>query len=82
MVRIMAQVNESGAGLDVIWKDLAIAAEALPGFADGIAPEPPRRSWLWGLLGGLAGVTALAVGIWWSGSRRARATPGAKARVR
>jgi hypothetical protein len=82
MVRIMAQVNESGAGLDVIWKDLAIAAEALPGFADGIAPEPPRRSWWWALLGGLAGATALAVGIWWSGSRRARATPGAKARVR
>jgi hypothetical protein len=81
MVRIMGQVNESGAGLDVIWKDLAIAAEALPGLTDGQASGPRWSPW-WGVLAGLAVVAALGIVIWRSGSRRARMVPVTKARTR
>jgi hypothetical protein len=81
MVRIMGQVNESRAALDVIWKDLAISAEALPGWNDGKAPEPRRSPW-WAVLGSLAVVTALGIGIWWSGARGSGELPVAKARAR
>jgi hypothetical protein len=80
-VRVMAQVNESRAALDVLWKDLTIRAESLPGWTDGKPTAPPGPS-LWLLLAGLAGVTALGIGIWWGGSRQARATPVTKARAR
>jgi serine/threonine protein kinase len=81
-VRLMALVNDSGAALDVLWTNLTIRAEALPGFTDGRPPEPQRASW-WLLLAGLSGVTALGIGVWWSGARRAAMTPAAtKARVR
>ena len=68
-VRLMALVNGSGAALDVLWTDLTIRAEALPGFTDGRPPEPQRTSW-WLLLAGLSGVTALGIGVWWLGARR------------
>ncbi len=80
-VRLMALVNGSGAALDVLWTDLTIRAESLPGFTDGKPPEPQRASW-WLLLAGLSGVTALGIGVWWSGARRAGMTPATKARVR
>ena len=80
-VRLMALVNGSGAALDVLWTDLTIRAEALPGFTDGKPPEPQRASW-WLLLAGLSGVTALGIGVWWSGARRAGMTPATKASVR
>ncbi len=81
-VRLMALVNGSGAALDVLWTDLTIRAEALPGFTDGRPPEPKRASW-WLLLAGLSGVTALGIGVWWFGARRAAMTPATtKARVR
>ena len=79
-VRLMALVNDSGAALDVLWTDLTIRAEALPGFTDGKPPEPQRTSW-WLLLAGLSGLSALGIGVWWSGARRARATPATKARA-
>ncbi len=81
-VRLMALVNGSGAALDVLWTDLTIRAEALPGFTDGRPPEPQRASW-WLLLAGLSGVTALGIGVWWIGARRAAMTPATtRARVR
>jgi serine/threonine protein kinase len=81
-VRLMAMINDSGAALDVLWTDLTIRAEALPGFTDGKPPEPQRASW-WLLLAGLSGVTAMGIGIWWSGARRAAMTPTTpKARAR
>jgi serine/threonine protein kinase len=81
-VRLMALINDSGAALDVLWTDLTIRAEALPGFTDGKPPEPQRASW-WLLLAGLSGVTAMGIGIWWSGGRRAAMTPATpKARAR
>jgi Protein kinase domain/Protein of unknown function (DUF1583) len=81
-VRLMALVNGSGAALDVLWTDLTIRAEALPGFTDGKPPEPQRASW-WLLIAGLSGVTALGIGVWWSGVRRAAVTSATtKARAR
>src|SRR5262249_8575557 len=41
-VRIMARVDESPAALDVLWKDLTIRAESLPGWTDGKAPRTPQ----------------------------------------
>ncbi len=79
-VRIMAVVDETPSALDVLWKDLTIRAEALPGWTDGKAPAP-QASW-WVLLGGLAGVTALGIAIWWSGARSGKAAPAAKALAR
>jgi len=76
MVRIMAQVNGSSAGLDVIWKDLTIRAEQLPGFT-ATAPQPRRFPW-WVAIAGLMGVLALAAGLWLSAARRAK--PAADAR--
>ena len=81
MVRVMAQVNGASAALDVLWTDLTIRAEALPGFTDGKATESRGSSW-WAALAGLAAVTALGIGIWWSGARRARAMPATRARAR
>ena len=72
-VRLMGLVNGSGAALDVLWTDLTIRAEALPGFTDGRHPEPQRASW-WLLLAGLSGVAAMGIGVWWSGARRAAMT--------
>jgi serine/threonine protein kinase len=81
-VRLMALINDSGAALDVLWTDLTIRAEALPGFTDGKPPQAQRASW-WLLLAGLSGVTALGIGIWWSGARRAAMPPATtKARAR
>jgi hypothetical protein len=81
-VRLMALVNGSEAALDVLWADLTIRAESLPGFTDGRPPEPQRASW-WLLLAGLSGVTALGIGAWWIATRRDAMTPATtKARVR
>jgi len=81
-VPLMALVNGSGAALDVLWTDLTTRAEVLPGFTDGRHSEPQRASW-WLLLAGLSGVTALGIGAWWIGARRAAMTPAStKARVR
>jgi hypothetical protein len=81
MVRIMGQVNESGAALDLIWKDLVIAAEALPGLTDGQESGPRWSPW-WVVLAGLAVMAALGIVIRWSGSRHARVVPVTKARTR
>ena len=81
-VRLMALVNGSGAALDVLWTDLTIRAEALPGFTDGRPLQPQRASWSL-LLAGLSGVTALGIGVWWIGARRDAITPATtKARAR
>jgi hypothetical protein len=80
-VRIMAVVDETPSALDVLWKDLTIRAESLPGWTDGQATGPPQASW-WVLLAGLAGVTALGIGIWWGGARSVKAAPLAKAHAR
>jgi hypothetical protein len=81
MVRIMAQVNGSAAALDVLWKDLAIRAEALPGLARVKSSEQGRpTSWI--ILSGLAGAAALGAGLWWNGSRRTKVAPPPKARAR
>jgi serine/threonine protein kinase len=80
-VRLMAQVNNSDAGLDVIWKDLEIRAEALPGLDDGGASDSRGWSSWWSLPAILAVIVAGAA--WWSGPRRrAGKAPAMKGRTR
>ncbi len=62
VVRIIAQVNGSTAALDVIWKDLTILAEQLPGRT---LPTLPRRQFAWWIpVVALGGVLALVAGVW------------------
>ncbi len=81
MVRVMGQVNGSAAALNVVWKDLTIRAEALPGLAPMNSSEQGRPMW-WIILSGLAGAVAVGAGLWWNGARRAKAARRAKTRPR
>jgi serine/threonine protein kinase len=70
MVRLMAKINGAGVPLDLLWKDLTIRAESLPGWTDPAAPPPRASMWLV-LLAGLVFVAVLALALWWHGARRA-----------
>ena len=69
MVRVMGQVNGSAAALDVVWKDLTIRAETLPGLPEMNSSEQGRPLW-WIILSGLAGAAALGAGLWWNRAPR------------
>ena len=71
MVRIMGQVHGSSA-LDVLWKDLTIRAEALPGLAGVKSTGEGRSTSSWIIVSGLAGAGAAALGawLWWNGAAR------------
>jgi hypothetical protein len=75
-VRIMAQVNGSSPGLDVIWKDLTIRTEQLPGWSK-TAEQPNRSAW-WIVTAGLVGVLVLAAGLWRGAARRPKLASAAR----
>jgi hypothetical protein len=89
MVRVAAVVGDSPAALDIVWKDLTVRAEALPGrpVSTDVTTAPPVALRLPGEPSGgfngfaLAGASAtllIASGAWWAFSRWHKQAPAPK----
>lgn len=71
-VRLAAVTGGSQKMVDVLWKDLTVRAEELPGFsASGARPQNLARNLGWLLAAAIALVAAAAV-IWWRTAARRR----------
>ena len=80
MVRLMAKVNESGAALDVLWKDLTIRAESLPGWADFRTPELAAIAVVGRCSRGWRAWRPWRSAIWWSGAPERGRDPDSRRR--
>jgi hypothetical protein len=89
MVRVAGVVGDSPSALDIVWKDLTVRAEALPGrpVSTDVTMAPPVALRLPGEPSGefngfaLAGASAtllLGTGVWWAFSRRRKRPPAPK----
>jgi hypothetical protein len=64
-VRLAAVTGGSQKSVEVLWKDLTVRAEDLPGYASPTSgPSRPSRSPLWLVLG-VVGVFVLVAVVWW-----------------
>jgi hypothetical protein len=77
-IRLAAVTGGSKQAVEVLWKDLIVRAEELPGFSGPASRPPDRYRGPLSLALGAIAVVAIGAVVWWSVSQKSRTAGGSR----